>query len=183
VGSLAENALVLFVDHQKGIVEGAKATDEALVDATAASLAKAAKLYDIPVIVSAVGLNGEPKLTHRLLAELGELPIYVRNGTDSLGDPAIAEAIERTGRKTLLICGVLTEVAVERPALSGVGKGYRVQVVLDACNGLSERSEKAAIERMTHSGVEMTSMPAVIGELAYDFGDPRAKDAFALMQS
>ncbi len=182
--TLALEAVILFVDHQHGIAEGAKTADRGEVDEAAAKLAEAAKLYRIPVVVSAVGVTGEPKLTRRLRDALDEsVPVRVRSGSDSFEDRDIVHAIEETGRKTVLIAGILTEVAVERPALTGIERGYRTQVVLDACNGKSERSENAAILRMTQSGVEMTSVPTIIGELARDFSDPRAERALALLTS
>lgn len=56
-----------------------------------------------------------------------------------------------------------------------------MQVVLDACNGVSERSEAAAIHRMSDSGIELTSISAVVGELAFDLSDPRTQKAFGVL--
>ena len=184
VENLAENAVVLLVDHQHGIAEGACTADKKSVDEAAAKLAQAAQLYGIPIVVSTVGIAGEPKLTGGLADTLGDsVTLHTRNGTDSLDDPAIASAIESSGRTTLLIAGIVTEIAVQRPALSARGKGYRAQVVLDACNGKSERSERAALLRMTQAGVEMTSVPAIIGELARNFGDPATQRALELLRA
>lgn len=175
---------MLFVDHQHGIAEGARTADKKSVDEAASKLAKAAQIYDMPIIVSVVGIRGEPELTTRLADAVGEsVPMLKRNGPDSLDDPAIAAEIEATGRKTLLLAGIVTEIAVQRAALSALDKGYRPQVVLDACNGKSERSEQAAILRMTQAGVEMTSVPTVLGELIRDFSDPKSERAFPLLMS
>ncbi len=175
-------AVVLFVDHQHGIVEGAKTADKKSVDDAAGKLARAAQIFNMPIVVSTVVVNGEPQLTHELRETLaGSVPIRVRNGTDSLEDRDVARVIEQTGRKTLIVCGVVTEIAVQRAALSGVAKGYRVMVALDACNGKSERGEWAAVMRMQQAGVEMWSLAAIVGELAHDFSDGRAKQALALL--
>jgi nicotinamidase-related amidase len=182
-GTLADSSIVLFVDHQNGIAEHACTARPHDVDEAASKLARAACLYGIPILVSAVAAEGEPKLTPALRATLNGAQIHVRGGTDSLQNAGIARAVEESGRKTLLIAGVLTEVAVQRPALSAIDRGYRVQVVLDACNGQSERSERAAILRMTQHGVEMTSLAGILGELAYDFEDPRATAALALLHA
>jgi nicotinamidase-related amidase len=179
---LESAAVVLFVDHQHGIVEGAKTADKKSVDEAAGKLARLAQIFNIPIVVSAVVVNGEPQLTHQLRETLaGSKPVRIRNGTDSLEDHDISRAIEQTGRKTLIVCGVVTEIAVQRAALSGVAKGYRVMVALDACNGKSERGEWASVMRMQQAGVEMWSVPAILGELAHDFSDRRAKQALALL--
>lgn len=181
---LAGDGIVLFVDHQHGIAERARTSERKDVDLAAAKLAKLARTYGMPVVVSAIAMSGPPKITSELKDALGDdVAVLVRNGTDSLDEPAIADAIEKTGRKTLLIAGIVTEVAVQRPALSGLTRGFRTQVVLDACNGAGERSENAAVARMTQAGVEMTSVPTIIGELAADFADPRVKQVLPLLMS
>lgn len=76
-------AVVLFVDHQHGIVEGAKTADKKSVDEAAGKLARAAQIFNIPIVVSTVVVNGEPQLTHQLRETLaGSVPIRVRNGTN-----------------------------------------------------------------------------------------------------
>jgi nicotinamidase-related amidase len=177
-----QSAVVLFVDHQHGIAEAGKTADRKCVDEAAGKLARAAQIYDIPIVVSAIGMGGEPQLTHNLREALtGSVPIRLRNGTDSLDDRDILHAIEQTGRKTLVVCGIVTEVAVQRAALGAAKKGYRVMVALDACNGKSERSEWASVVNMQQAGIEMWSVPAILGVLMRDFSDDRSKQALALL--
>jgi nicotinamidase-related amidase len=75
----------------------------------------------------------------------------------------------------------VTEIAVERAALGGKARGFETQVVFDACDGVSERTEDAAIHRMSHAGVVLTSLPAVVGELAFALSDPRTPKAFGVL--
>lgn len=180
--TLAESAAVLFVDHQVGTAERGQTADPIIVDKNAARLAKAAQIFDMPIVVSVVGLRGKPELTAELRAALGdEVALHERLGTDSLDDPTIAGILKETGRSTLLIAGIVTEIAVQRPALSAARHGFWAQVVLDACNGRTERSEHAALLRMNAAGVQLTSIPAILGELARDFADPRTAQLFGLM--
>lgn len=179
---LAQSAAVLFVDHQHGIAENAQTADHKAVDKNAARLARAAQIFNMPIVVSVVALRGQPELTHELRAALGDgVALHERLGTDSLDDPTIAALLKESGRSTLLIAGIVTEIAVQRPALSAGRHGYRAQIVLDACNGRSDRSEQAALMRMAAAGVELTSIPAIVGELARDFRDPRTGDLLGLM--
>ena len=106
-----------------------------------------------------------------------------RTTTDSFDNAAIRAAIEATGRKTILIAGVATEVAVQRPSLTAVRHGFTVHVVLDACGGVSERSERASLERLVQAGVVLTSVPSLAGELAADFTQPRAQEALSVLMS
>ncbi len=183
LNDLADRALVLFVDHQEGIAEGARTSDHHETDKTAAVLAQAAQIYGIPIVVSAIALGKDPKLTRRLEDVLGDdFPLHVRQGTDSLDDEALRSSIDATGRRTLLLAGVVTEIAVQRAALHALEAGFEARVVLDACNGASERSERASIARMVHAGVIMSSVPQTLGELATHFSDERAQQAIALLR-
>lgn len=77
------------------------------------------------------------------------------------------------GKKTLLIAGVATEIIVQHSALSGAAHGYHVEVVVDACGGLSPRTEDAALRRLTQAGVVTTSVASIAGQLAGDFTQPK----------
>jgi nicotinamidase-related amidase len=90
-------------------------------------------------------------------------------------------AIEATGRKTLLISGVATELAVQLPAISAADLGYKVFVVLDACGGMSERTEQAALLRLSKAGASAVSVMTLAGEIAGDFRDSRAQKAIGIL--
>jgi nicotinamidase-related amidase len=96
-------------------------------------------------------------------------------------DPEIASAIKATGRKTLLISGVATELAVQLAALTAADDGYRVYVVLDACGGMSERTEQAALRRLAKAGATTVSVMTLAGELAGDFREPKAQQAIGIL--
>ena len=179
----SQDALVLFADLQQGIVERARTVERARLGQGVSALAELARIFALPVIVTTVpGQDGGPAvLIPEIEAALGPVERKQRLTTDLFDNEPIRQAIEATGRKTLLIAGVATEVAVQRPSLSGVRRGYTVQVVLDACGGVSERSEQAALSRMVQAGVVLTSVPALAGELAADFTQPRAQQALGVL--
>jgi nicotinamidase-related amidase len=182
---LAANALVIFADLQDGIVERARTVDRQSLGKGVSALARLAKIFDLPVIVTAVPAQdgGAPHLMPEIEAELGPMSPLIRVTTDSFDNDAIRAAIASTGRKTLLVSGVATEVVVQRASLSGVRNGYTVHVVLDACGGISERSERASLARLTQAGVLLTSIPSLAGEFAADFTQPKALAALGVLMS
>lgn len=111
----------------------------------------------------------------------GEVPTHHRTTCDSFLNEEIASAITATGRKTLLISGVATELAVQLPALTAADLGYNVYVVLDACGGMSERTEEAALRRLAKAGVTTVSVMTLAGELAGDFRDTKAQQAIGIL--
>jgi nicotinamidase-related amidase len=178
-----QDVVILFADLQAGIVELALTNPLPRLKTAVLALAKLAKLFNMPAIVSGVqGEDGSPaNVLPEIAQALGELPTHHRTTCDSFLNPDIVAAINGTGRKTLLIAGVATELAVQLPALTASDRGYRVYVVLDACGGISERTEQAALLRLTQADVTTVSVMALAGEIAGDFRDPAAQQAIGIL--
>jgi len=173
--------VVLFADLQAGIIERAATNDVARLRRAVSALAKLARLFDMPAIVTTASTSeGAPRVTPEIAAALGELPQYTRTTTDAFLHEATREAIGKTARKTLLIAGVATEIIVQHSALSGATRGFHVQIVIDACAGLSARTEDAALRRLVHAGVVTTSIPSIAGQLAGDFTQPKGVQALGI---
>jgi nicotinamidase-related amidase len=182
LNDLSTRAVVLLVDEIESIAGMGYTAPAKSVDKAAAALVNLAKLYDIPIVISGIAWGAPPKLTAAVREAVGDkVQISVRQRTDSFDDAVILSEIEATGRKTVLIAGIVTEIAVQRAALGGKARGFDTRVVFDACNGLSERSEGAAIHRMSHAGIVLTSVPALVGELAFDLSDPRTPTVFGVL--
>ena len=112
---------------------------------------------------------------------LGEYSVHQRVTADSLRNEGIAAAIKAANRQTLLISGVSFEVAVQLAAVTAADVGHRVFVVADACGGMSERTEQAAMQRITQSGGTFVSVMTLAGELAGDFRTPEAQAALGVL--
>ena len=177
------DCIVLFADLQAGIVELTQTNPLPRLKKAVSALAKLAKLFEIPVFVS--GIQGEDGSPAKVLAEIGDalgmLPTHHRTTCDSLLNAAILSAIEATGRKTLLISGVATELAVQLPALTAADMGYKVFVVLDACGGMSERTEHAALLRIGKAGATAVSVMTLAGEIAGELTTPKAQQAVGIL--
>ncbi len=174
--------MVLFADLETGIIENAGTNDLGHLRRSVSALAKLASIFEMPVVVTASPGEGL-KLMAELTTELGETTQYLRGTADAFDDPATRDAILKIGRKSLLIAGVATEIIVQHSALSAVKRGFQVQVVVDACAGISSRTEDAAFQRMTQAGVVMTSMVSIVGQLAGNFTDPHSGDATQVLYS
>jgi nicotinamidase-related amidase len=175
------DTVILFADLQEGIIERSATNDLARLRGAVAAVAKLAALFDIPAIVTTAPAEGGARVTPEIAASLGELPQYVRTTTDAFAHASTCEAIERTRRKTLLVAGVATEIIVQHSALSGVARGFQVQVIVDACGGLAQRTEDAALRRLTQAGVVITSVASVAGQLAGDFTQPKGRQALGVL--
>jgi nicotinamidase-related amidase len=177
-----DNTIILFADLQAGIIERGSTIELSHLRRAVSALAKLARLFDIPTIVTtAPAPDGAPRVTPEIAAALGDLPQNMRTATDAFLHAATRDAILKPGRSTLLIAGVATEIIVQHSALSGTAYGLNVQVVIDACSGLSPRTEDAALRRLVQAGVVITSVPSIAGQLAGDFTQPKGGQAVGIL--
>jgi nicotinamidase-related amidase len=177
------DTVLLFVDLQTGIFELSRTVPIDRLARGVSGLAKLAKIFGMPAIVSGVSaLDGAaPSMIPQLADGIGAYTVLQRTTADSLRNEAIAATLKATGRQTLLISGVSTEVAVQLPALTAMDMGHRVFVVSDACGGMSERTEQAAIHRILKAGGSTVSVMGVAGELAGDFRSAEAQAAIGIL--
>jgi len=177
------DTLVLFADLQQGIVELSKTQPLPRLKKSVQGLAKLAKILELPVIVS--GVAGEDGSPAKMLPEIGEgygqYTTYHRTTANSLLNEDIMKAIQASGKKTLLISGVATELAVQLPAVTAAEHGLRAFVVLDACGAASERTEQAALARIAQAGGSTVSVLTLAGELAGDFRTSIAQQAIGVV--
>jgi nicotinamidase-related amidase len=173
----AATAAVVFLDLQAEIVKNNRTCDA--LDAHAGALAKLAALHGLPVVASSVPPGGE-----YLASVLGPLPDVEpmpRTFTSAFADKATADAIAATGRRTLVLAGVASEIVVQRTALDALAAGYTVFVAVDACGGISARTEDAAWRRVTQAGGITTSVTTFAAELAGDFTSERGGETLGIM--
>src|SRR5215469_2340416 len=161
------DVVMLLLDHQSGFFQNVKDISVAELRANVTALAKLAALQQIPVITTASvpdGPNGP------LMAEIHEAAphaVYVpRRGEVNAWDNALfVQTVRETGRKTLVIAGVWTNVCVMFPALDAKAAGFKVYVVIDASGDPSEMASRTSLGRFTQAGVICTCANAVICEV------------------
>ncbi|MBE7128718.1 isochorismate family cysteine hydrolase YcaC [Bacillus sp. FSL R9-9530] len=166
------DAAVLLVDHQTGLISSLVrdyGVDEFKNNVLA--LANTAKFFDLPVILTTSfedGPNGP--LMQQLIELFPNAPKIARPGQINAWDnDEFVKAIEATGKKQLIIAGVVTDVCVAFPALSAINAGYEVFVVTDASGTFSKQVADAALMRMAHGRVQLMNWFSVAAELQRDW--------------
>jgi nicotinamidase-related amidase len=167
----ASKAVVLLVDHQAGLLSLVQDYTPVEFKTNVLALANIAKLFELPTILTTSFENGPNGL---LMPELKELfpdaPFIPRPGQINAWDNAdFVKAVKQTGRKQLIIAGVVTDVCVSFPTLSALAEGYQVFVVVDASGTFNQSVRDAALMRMTQAGAVMTNWFAVACELQRDW--------------
>jgi nicotinamidase-related amidase len=169
------SALVL-IDHQIGTMQLVKniASDAALRNAVL--LAKAAKTLGMPIVMTASmedHLQGPLASALQAVAPEAYGARVKRLGiVNAWADPNFKNAVEATGKKSLVMAGVTTDICLVFPAIDAVKDGYKVQAVLDASGSSFEIQEEMARRRMENAGVVLTTTNAVIAELVQNWATP-----------
>jgi nicotinamidase-related amidase len=165
-----QDCAVLIVDAQAGLAFATGSGDRQSVRSNLVALAKTAKAFDVPVIVStsASKVYSGP-LMPPLRAVLPEVTPIERRNMNLWEDEAAKAAVVATGRRTLVVAGLLTEACVSFPVLSALAEGYAVRVVTDACGGLTPASHEAALQRLAQAGAVPTSWLQFLLELQRDW--------------
>jgi nicotinamidase-related amidase len=166
-----DKAIVLFVDHQAGLCSLVQDFGPDEFQNSIYALADTAKLFKLPVVLTTSFENGPngPMLT-QLRNTFPDAPYIARPGQINAWDNEdFVAAIKKTGRKQLIIAGIVTEVCVAFPALSALEAGYEVFVATDACGTFSESARYAAWDRMSHAGAQLMNWFSISGELQRDW--------------
>lgn len=166
-----EDAVVLLVDHQAGLLSLVRDIEPDKFKNNILALAESAKYFNLPTILTTSfedGPNGP--LIPELVEMFPNAPFIARPGQINAWDnEKFVKAIKATGKKQLIIAGVVTEVCVAFPALSALEEGYDVFVVTDASGTFNQITRDAAWERMIANGAQMMSWFGVACELHRDW--------------
>ena len=164
-----DNCVFVFIDHQPQMSFGVTNIDRQLLKNNTVAIAKAAKLFNIPTILTAVETESfSGYIWPELMDVLQQDPIE-RTSMNSWEDPKFIEAIKKTGRKKLVIAALWTEACLVFPTLCALAEGYEVLMVTDASGGTSVEAHNAAIRRCENHGAESITSIQVLLELQRDW--------------
>jgi len=165
------DAMVLMVDHQAGLVSLVQDFSPGEFKNGILALADVAKFFKLPTILTTSFENGP---NGPILPELKEMfpeaPYIARPGQINAWDnEEFVKAVKQTGKKQLIIAGIVTDVCVAFVALSAIEAGFEVFVVTDASGTFNEAVRQAAWSRMAAAGVQLMNWFSVACELHRDW--------------
>ena len=171
----SDNAALVLVDHQVGLLTGVRDIPVAELKSNVVSLARAMRILNVPIIVTTTGRDGMWGPTFpELVQALPDIDIIDRSSVNAWDNPKVAAAIEATGRRKLIFAGVSLEVCAAFPAITAVGRGYDAYVPVDACGTFSRTKREAGLMRMDQAGVVVSDYATLVVEVLKDNGRPEA---------
>jgi nicotinamidase-related amidase len=158
------DSVVVFIDHQPQMTFGVANIDRGILINNVTLLAKVAKEFNVPVVLTAVETEVfSGYIWPQLLNVFPGQQVIERSSMNAWDDSGFRKAIESTGRKNIIMTGLWTEICVAWPTIEMVGAGYNVYVVEDCCGATSKMAQDAAVSRMTQAGaIRLTTIAALL---------------------
>jgi nicotinamidase-related amidase len=160
----ASDSAIVFIDQQPQMTFGVANIDRATLINNVTLIARVAKEFKVPAILTAVETESfSGYIWPQLLDIFPGQPVVERSSMNSWDDPGFRKAIEATGRKNIIMTGLWTEVCITWPTIEMLGAGYNVYVVEDCCGATSLAAHDAALSRMVQAGaVRLTTIAALL---------------------
>ena len=166
-----KNAAIVIIDFQPVQVASIASMDRRLLVANITALARIAKLYDVPVVLSTVNVatgRNQPTI-HQIAQVLDRVVALDRTSINAWEDEDFVAAVKATGRKKLIMAALWTEVCLVFPALDALHAGFEVYPVVDAVAGTSLEAHRAGLERIVQAGGQPVSWIQVACEMQRDW--------------
>lgn len=164
-----EDSVLVLIDHQPYQLANLNSHDPHMVVNNSAGLAKAAKAFGVPTILTSVIAERGGLIFPQITDVFPGQEVIDRTLINTWQDPKVVDVVKATGRKQLIIAGLWTEVCVAMPVIQALGEGWDVTVVTDACGGVSTESHEVAIQRMIAAGANVMTWLAVAAEWQRDW--------------
>ncbi|WP_323012273.1 hydrolase [Castellaniella sp.] len=174
-----DNCQVIFIDQQPQMAFGVQSIDRQTLKNNVVGLAKGAKIFSIPTIITTVESESFSGYSYpELLSVFPEAPILERSSMNSWDDQKVRDALKKNGRKKVVVSGLWTEVCNNTFALSAMLEGdYEIYMVADASGGTSEAAHDYSMQRMIQAGVVPVTWQQVMLEWQRDWKNRDTYDA------
>jgi len=173
-----DNCVVTLIDLQPQMLFGVANFDRQAIINNNVALAKAARVFDVPVVLSTVETRSfSGNMWPQIQAVFPKQTPIERTSMNSWDDGNFVAAIKKTGRKKIVLAGLWTETCVALPTVQAIHDGYEVYVVEDCCGDVSQLAHENAMKRVVQAGAKPVTSLSVMLEWQRDWADKDTYDA------
>jgi len=173
-----DNCVVALIDHQPQMMFGVAGFDRQSIINNTVALAKAARVFDVPVVLTTVETKSfSGNLWPQIRAVFPEQPAIERSSMNAWDDKNFVAAIKATGRKKIVLAGLWTEACIAFPSVQAIHDGYQVYVAEDCCGDVSLLAHDNAMKRVFQAGAKPVTSLQVMLELQRDWAQTDTYDA------
>ena len=164
-----ENSIVVLIDHQPFQFANLHSHEPTMIINNVVGLAKAAKVFNVPTVLTTVLEDRGGKLLKPLQDVFPDQKPIDRTFINTWEDQKVIDVVKKSGRKQLILAGLWTEICLAMPAIQAAGEGWDVYGVTDASGGVSLEAHEMAVLRMVQAGVTPITWLAVVSEWQRDW--------------
>jgi nicotinamidase-related amidase len=164
-----DNCVLVLIDHQAFQLANVNSHEPTMVINNVTALAKTAKAFDIPTILTTVNEERGGRIFKSIQDAFPEQKPINRTLINSWEDKRVVEAVKKTGRRKVVFAALWSEMCLAMPAIQAMGEGYDVYVVTDASGGVSVEAHDMAIRRLAAAGAQPITWLGMAGELQRDW--------------
>jgi len=173
-----ENCVVAIIDLQPQMLFGVANFDRQTIINNNVALSKAAKVFDVPVVLSTVETKSfSGNMWPQIQAVFPNQTPIERSSMNSWDDKNFVAAIEKSGKKKIVLSGLWTETCVALPTIQAIHDGYEIYVVEDCCGDVSQLSHNNAMKRVIQAGAKPVTALSVMLEWQRDWANKDTYDA------
>ena len=164
-----DNCVLMLIDHQPFQVSAVKNIDPALMLNNVVALAKTAKAFEVPTLLTSVVKDRGGFIVKSLQSVFPQQVPIDRTTINTWEDRRCVEWVKSTGRKKIVMAALWTEVCLAFPVIHALGDGYEVYFVTDASGGTSVEAHEMGIQRMIQAGAVPLTWIVFLSELQRDW--------------
>ena len=173
-----DNCVVTLIDLQPQMLFGVSNFDRQSIINNNVALAKATKVFEVPIVLTSVETKSfSGNVWPQILAVYPQQPLIERSSMNSWDDKNFVAAIEKTGRKKIVLAGLWTETCVALATIQAIHDGYDLYVVEDCCGDLSQLAHDNAMKRVIQAGAKPVTSLSVMLEWQRDWAQKDTYDA------
>jgi nicotinamidase-related amidase len=173
-----DNCVVAIIDLQPQMLFGVANFDRQTIINNNVALSKAAKIFDVPVVLSTVETKSfSGNMWPQIQAIFPNQTPIERSSMNSWDDKNFVAAIEKNGKKKIVLTGLWTETCVALPTVQAIHDNYEVYVVEDCCGDVSQLSHDNAMKRVIQAGAKPVTALSVMLEWQRDWAEKDTYDA------
>src|SRR6266540_4857556 len=176
-----EESVLVLIDHQAFQFANLHSHEPTMIVNNVVALAKTAKVFNVPTILTTVLEDRGGKLIKPLQDVFPEQKPIDRTFINTWEDARVVDWVKKTGRKKVVMAALWTEICLAMPAIHALGDGYEVYIVTDASGGVSLEAHEMAIQRMVQAGAVPITWTVFASELQRDWARTATVPALAQM--
>src|SRR3984893_6461152 len=173
-----DNCVVALIDLQPQMLFGVSNFDRQAIINNNVALSKAARVFDVPVVLSTVETKGfSGNMWPQIQAVFPKQTPIERTSMNSWDDENFVAAVKKSGRKKIVLAGLWTETCVALPTIQAIHDGYEIYVVEDCCGDVSQLSHEIAMQRVIQAGATPVTSLSTMLEWQRDWAHKGTYDA------